>query len=215
MRTATARCSGTPGFLLLVWVYFAAGVAWIYVALHDYGGMALWLALLATLLFAAFPGSFYGAGRLCASAFCRSRDGCRAILVMPALWVLTEWLRGTIFSGFPWLTLGYAHSNSPLAGYTPLLGAYGVSLAAAISAGLPGVWLAKNLKYFRSVRVALLILVVVVVRRRIAAHRRVDAAARRTVQCRFAAGNIAQDLKFNEDALVGTLETYRRHGVGE
>ncbi len=60
----------------------------------------------------------------------------RMVLVMPAAWVLLEWVRGTIFTGFPWLTLGYAHSGSPLAGYAPLLGVYGVSLVAAISAGL-------------------------------------------------------------------------------
>jgi len=36
----------------------------------------------------------------------------------------------------PWLTLGYAHSDSPLAGYAPVLGVYGVSLVAAVSAGL-------------------------------------------------------------------------------
>jgi len=48
---------------------FVAGIGWIYVALHDYGGMPLPLALPATLLFAAFIALFPGAGRLCPGAF--------------------------------------------------------------------------------------------------------------------------------------------------
>jgi len=149
MRAATPGVAARLGFAFGLGL-FAAGVAWIYVALHDYGGMALWLALLATLLFAAFLALFTALVGY-AQAHFAAAGWMRAILVMPALWVLTEWLRGTIFSGFPWLTLGYAHSNSPLAGYAPLLGAYGVSLAAAISAGLLA-YGSQNLKAFRMAR---------------------------------------------------------------
>jgi apolipoprotein N-acyltransferase len=63
--------------------------------------------------------------------------GGRLMLALPAAWALLEWTRGWIFTGFPWLTLGYAQTlPSPLAGYAPLLGVYGVSLLAALSAGL-------------------------------------------------------------------------------
>src|ERR1700736_3745495 len=53
-------------------------------------------------------------------------------LVLPALWVLLEWLRGWALSGFPWLSLGYAFIDTPLAGWAPLLGVYGVTWAAAL-----------------------------------------------------------------------------------
>jgi len=120
---------------------FVAGIGWIYVALHDYGGMPLLLALPATLLFAAFIALFpalagYAQARFLAANGMRAVLVMRLILVMPGVWVLIEWLRGTILTGFPWLTLGYAHSDSLLAGYAPLFGVYGVSLAAAVSAGL-------------------------------------------------------------------------------
>src|SRR4030067_808430 len=59
----------------------------------------------------------------------------RIVLVMPAAWVLFEWLRGTLFTGFPWLTQGYAHSDSPLAGYAPLVGGDGGARGGAGSAG--------------------------------------------------------------------------------
>jgi apolipoprotein N-acyltransferase len=60
----------------------------------------------------------------------------RLALALPAAWALLEWTRGWIFTGFPWLALGYSQAPvSPLAGYAPVLGVYGVSLLAALSAG--------------------------------------------------------------------------------
>ena len=114
---------------------FCAGVNWIYVALHDYGEMPMLLALSAMLLFAAFLALFIALAGYAQARFSVAND-LRIIGVMPAAWVSVEWLRGTIFTGFPWLTLGYAHTESPLAGYAPLLGVYGVSLIMAISSAL-------------------------------------------------------------------------------
>jgi apolipoprotein N-acyltransferase len=69
---------------------------------------------------------------------------------LPALWVLLEWLRGWLLSGFPWLSTGYALIDSPLADWAPLLGVYGVSSAAAVIAVavnvvcMPGVALSRR-----------------------------------------------------------------------
>jgi len=114
---------------------FGAGISWIYVALHEYGDMPVLLALPATVLFVAFLALFTALAGYAQARF-PAAPGLRTVLVMPAAWVSVEWLRGMIFTGFPWLTLGYAHSGSPLAGYAPLFGVYGVSLVAAVSAGL-------------------------------------------------------------------------------
>jgi apolipoprotein N-acyltransferase len=128
LRAGTPRAAASLGFVFGLGM-FCAGVAWIYVALHDYGDMPMLLALLGTLLFCAVLALFpafagYMQARLAVPA------ALRIGLVMPAAWVLFEWVRGTIFTGFPWLALGYAHSDSALAGYAPLLGVYGVSLCA-------------------------------------------------------------------------------------
>jgi apolipoprotein N-acyltransferase len=53
------------------------------------------------------------------------------------LWMLTEWLRGTLFTGFPWLAVGYSQSPpSPLAGWATVLGVYGVGFIVALIAAL-------------------------------------------------------------------------------
>ncbi|WP_435627348.1 apolipoprotein N-acyltransferase [Candidatus Ferrigenium straubiae] len=228
-RADDPRAAGWLGFAFGLGL-FGAGIGWIYVALHDYGNMPLPLALPATLLFAAFLALFpalagYAQARLPAltGAVFRSpeeenRSGAEAAYslptqvslcaLMPAAWVLVEWLRGMIFTGFPWLTLGYAHSDSPLAGYAPLLGVYGVSLVAAVSAGLLAMLWHK--RWSRQGQIALAVLVAFWI----------GGAALRAIawtqphgepfSVALVQGNIAQDLKFNEDALPGTLETYRR-----
>ncbi|HYR05812.1 MAG TPA: apolipoprotein N-acyltransferase [Gallionella sp.] len=223
------RVAGWIGFAFGLGL-FGAGIGWIYVALHDYGNMPLLLALPATLLFAAFLALFpalagYAQARLPAlsGAVFRSpeeegRSRTEAgyslptqvslCMLMPAVWVLVEWLRGTIFTGFPWLTLGYAHSDSLLSGYAPLLGVYGVSLVTAVSAGLFAILWCK--RWSRQGQIALAVLVMLWI----------GGAALRSIawtqprgepfSVSLVQGNIAQDIKFNEDALPGTLETYRR-----
>jgi apolipoprotein N-acyltransferase len=205
-RAATPRAAAWLGWSFGFGL-FSAGIGWIYVALHDYGGMPLLLALPATLLFAAFLALFPALACYLQARF-GAANRLRTVLVMPAAWVLVEWLRGMIFTGFPWLTLGYAHSNSPLAGYAPLSGVYGVSLVAALSAGLLALlWQERWSRRGRLALAALLLLWGTGALLRtvawISPHGEPFGVA-------LVQGNIAQDIKFNEDALVGTLETYRR-----
>jgi apolipoprotein N-acyltransferase len=215
LRAGTPRGAAMLGFAFGSGL-FGAGISWIYIALHDYGNMPLLLALPATMLFAAFLALFTALAGYTQARF-PATIGLRAMLVMPGIWVSIEWLRGMIFTGFPWLTLGYAHSDSPLAGYAPVLGVYGVSLVAAISAGMLA-FIFQRVRANKSVVkpankgmpwviVTLLLLWA-------------GGALLRTVawtkpygepfSVALVQGNIAQNLKFNEDALVDTLETYRR-----
>ena len=120
---------------------FCTGISWIYVALHEYGYMHPILAATATALFAAVNAALpalagYLQAKLKPFVVIRA-NGAWILLVMPAIWTLAEWLRGLLFTGFPWLSVGYSQvPASPLAGYAPLFGVYGVSLAVAASAAM-------------------------------------------------------------------------------
>ncbi|MHB8847040.1 MAG: apolipoprotein N-acyltransferase [Burkholderiales bacterium] len=110
--------------------YFGAGVSWIYISLHDYGGMSAPLAALATFLFAAFLALFPAA-----AGYMHQRKLALTPWGIAAVWMLQEWVRGWIFTGFPWLAAGYSQVPvSPLAGYAPILGVFGISLLLAWSA---------------------------------------------------------------------------------
>jgi apolipoprotein N-acyltransferase len=110
---------------------FAFGTYWIYTCFHDYGRVPIWLTLFLQAGLIAIMACYSALLCYLANRFWLKGGATRDWLVLPALWVLFEWLRGWLFSGFPWLSLGYAFPGSPLAGWAPLLGVYGISFAAA------------------------------------------------------------------------------------
>ena len=122
------------------------GVSWLYVALNRYGGMPMPLAALAILLFCAVVGLFAGFAGAAFGALRRGRASPDALL-FAACWLVFEWTRGWIFTGFPWLAVGYSQTPpSPLAGFAPLFGVFGVGglvalvAALAVAAGLARRW---------------------------------------------------------------------------
>ncbi len=60
----------------------------------------------------------------------------RLLMLWPAAWVLMEWLRGYLFSGFSWLQLGYSQIDAPLSGWAPLVGIFGLGWMMAFTAGV-------------------------------------------------------------------------------
>jgi len=116
--------------------FFSTGVSWVYVSLHDYGqanavlaGILTFLMIVVLLSYTAFS------GYLLNRYFSRSHMT-RYLLAFPSLWVLAEWCRGWVFTGFPWLYLGYSQLNTPLAGLAPIVSVFGVSWVVAATAGM-------------------------------------------------------------------------------
>jgi apolipoprotein N-acyltransferase len=187
------------GFLFgLGW--FMAGVSWVYVSMHDVGEISLPLAALATLLFAGFLALFPA---LACWLFARIpvRGGAAVLLAFPALWALSEWLRGWVFTGFPWQALGYSQAPySPLSGYAPILGVYGVSWLAAMTAVALGRWRAWPLAWAAAIWLVGLGL------------QQMDwvRPEGRPVSVSLLQGDIPQDLKFRPDRLEETLVLYAR-----
>ncbi|MEI7431574.1 MAG: apolipoprotein N-acyltransferase, partial [Betaproteobacteria bacterium] len=119
--------------------FFITGVSWVFVSLSTFGGMPLPLAAIATFLFCALLAAFPALAGAAFTHFSHLARWRRA-LAFAALWTLAEILRGWIFTGFPWLAVGYSQTPpSPLAGFAPVLGVYGISLFTAFSAAL--VWI--------------------------------------------------------------------------
>lgn len=114
--------------------FWLAGVSWVYVSIHVYGYAPVPLAASLTGLFCVALGLLHAGFAWSYVRWVRDRRGGRW-LGFAALWVLWEWLRSWLLTGFPWLYIGYAHLDSPLSGWVPLFGVFGASLAAAITAG--------------------------------------------------------------------------------
>lgn len=118
---------------LLGWCYgtgwLCAGVWWLFISLHTYGGLPAALAVAAVFALAAVLSLYLAAA--CA-AYARWRRGSAFdVLLLAALWLLAELARGVIFTGFPWLASGYAQVDAPLAALAPWLGVYGMGAVVA------------------------------------------------------------------------------------
>jgi apolipoprotein N-acyltransferase len=112
---------------------FLTGTYWLYVSVHVFGQAPLILAIVLMLGLVAIMALYYGAAGWLISRFSNEKLW-RFVVVAPATWVILEWLRGWVLTGFPWMTLGYSQIDSPLAGFAPLSGIYGVSLLLMLSA---------------------------------------------------------------------------------
>jgi apolipoprotein N-acyltransferase len=200
---------------------FLFGVSWVYVSLAEFGGMPEVLAAFATLLFCMIL-ALYPA----AVGYAQERIGgsfpARALLSIPALWMLSEWLRDAV-TGFPWLAFGYAQvANDPFAALAPVAGVFGVSLASALASGLLAVLLASlddtvrptqlvaaRIRVIRGAAAILTLLALCAggyVLRDIAW----TAPAGPPLKVALLQGNIAQNLKFEDEWYDNTLASYRK-----
>src|SRR3981189_2042073 len=110
---------------------FAFGTYWLYTCLHVFGLVPIWLTGILQAALTFLVALYSAALWYLANRFWLKPGATRAWLVLPVLWVLLEWLRGWALSGFPWLSLGYAMIDSPLRGWAPVFGVYGVTWATA------------------------------------------------------------------------------------
>jgi apolipoprotein N-acyltransferase len=118
-------------------LYFIGTLYWTGTVVRQFGGLAMPVALLAMLLLAAYL-ALYPALTALITARLVNRAGAAALLLMPAVWVTTEFARGYLFGGFPWVPLGNSQVTVlPVAQLASVLGVYGLSaLVALVNAAL-------------------------------------------------------------------------------
>ena len=200
LKTSTPAGAWLLGFSYGLGLY-CAGIYWIYISLHDFGGMPWWFAGFSTLCLCAFMALFVGL-----VGYFGKRLGW-LWLSIPVLWGLSDWIRSWIFTGFPWLTMGYSQvPHSPLAGYMPLVGVYGVSVIAVLVAALIAVWLTKPSLIFKRNSIAAFTLIIVAgnVLKIVEWTTPIGAP----ISVAFVQGNIAQDTKWSPEKAQSTIDQY-------
>ena len=90
------------------------------------------IVMLPLVLFCAGLALFHATFAWCYVRFVRPLPG-GMLVGFPVLWVLFEWLRSWFLTGFPWLYLGYAHIDTWIAGWAPIVGVLGLSFVCALT----------------------------------------------------------------------------------
>lgn len=115
--------------------FFGLGVSWIIISIHDYGNLNYAIASLATLGFIFYLALFKALVSHCFKLLHQQNNIINGLL-FSSLWCLSEYLRATLFTGFPWLLLGTAQMDTPLGNLFPVIGIYGVSFLSTFACAL-------------------------------------------------------------------------------
>lgn len=189
---------------------FGVGVSWVYVAIHVFGNSPSAVAGLLTTIFVAVLALVIAVqGWLSAHCIRYLPDtGYRPILayiwVFPTLWLMFEWLRGWLFTGFPWLNLGYSQIDSPLAGFAPVLGVYGLTAFVVVCAG--GLLLLWHGRYARLSILSLLM--ITGVGGWFLAQQEWTAALDDPISVAIVQGNQDQLTKWDENKILSQMQAY-------
>ncbi|MFL2531323.1 MAG: hypothetical protein ACJ0QY_02030 [Porticoccaceae bacterium] len=111
---------------------FGTGVSWVFVSMYFFGDISFLLALMGTFLFCFFNAVVFAVPfSLCTLIPQRNNLW---LLALPAIWVLSEWSRSWILTGFPWLYAGYSHTDTWMSGWAPIGGVFLLSYFTALAA---------------------------------------------------------------------------------
>lgn len=192
-KATTTKQAALSGFIFgLGW--FAFGISWVHVAIADFGGLPIVLSLLLMLLLVSYLALF------------PALSGYLAFRLLPKLgifgllpaWLVTEWIRSWMLTGFPWLSIGYTQLYSPLAGFAPIVGEFGLqAIVVVISLSL----ITKHKIAWCS---AISLFGISLFLNQLNWHQNTD----KQVKLALVQGNIAQSVKWQPENEIPTMQKY-------
>jgi apolipoprotein N-acyltransferase len=186
---------------------FGFGTYWTYIAVRIFGDAPIALAVFLTVGLTVVLALFVGAAGWVAARFFKTTGAVAWLGTLPALFVLFEWLRGWLFSGFGWLSAGYSQTDSWLLGYAPLVGVYGISAVLLVTSGA----LVTAVLGTRAQRAAALLGVAALWGAGwLASQHHWTTPQDRELTVALVQGAVEQDLKWKPEQLEGMLELYTR-----
>ncbi len=178
--------------------YFTLGLWWIYISLHDVGGMHALVSCLAVLLLAAGMGLFFSSASL---ALCIPRRNRLTGPMLAASWVLVEYLRSVVLTGFPWMGFAEAQFNGPFAPVAPFFGGLACTFLV--------VWISWEITQLKkNIFLSGLCITSAVVLAQLASFWTFTTPMGEPLSVRLIQGNFEQSLKFNPKAIEEQFRFY-------
>jgi apolipoprotein N-acyltransferase len=120
VKTATKQ-----GFIFALG-WFASGISWVHVSIDTFGGLPLVFSLSLMLLLCCYLALYPALACYLSSRFAPNRQF--SLWLLPPFWMISEYLRANVLTGFPWLSIGYSQIDGPLSSFAPLIGEIGISV---------------------------------------------------------------------------------------
>jgi len=187
--------------------FFGCGVSWVFNSIHVFGEAPAALAALITASLVLFISLYPALTGYLVNRYIKAPPAISLLLAYPAIWTLGEWTRGWLFTGFPWLTIGQAQLDWPLASVIPLLGAIGAGWACMLTAGaLVYLFIARGLRRWLAVAGIACLWAMAAWLGTVSWTEPFG----QPLSVSLMQGNVAQDDKMSADSRQPTLKLYRR-----
>ncbi len=195
--------------------FFGLGINWVHISIHVYGGSSLVLAWGAAIALILFMSCYTGAILLLANKLMPQAGIRRFLVVLPGSWIMLEWVRSWLFTGFPWLEISYSQMDGYLSGYAPVLGHYGVAWLLLLTAGCLSLIVSRTTLRIHAVLLLLILWGTGYGLQSVSWTQPLGAPLAVSVL----QGNISQDMKWEPSQRLATLERYmhmsRREWYGD
>lgn len=180
--------------------YFTNALWWLYISLHDIGGMFAPLAIFGVLALSAYLAIFLAAGISITRQF---RKPCLQVWALGATWTIGEWLRGYLLTGFPWAGIAESQINGPFYSLAPLAGGLASCFATVLLAGFIS---QIKISWFKKI---------IVISASLATSHALSFLSFTTpigspIQIELVQGNFAQSLKFDPDYIQDQINFYQK-----
>ncbi|OGO91609.1 MAG: apolipoprotein N-acyltransferase [Coxiella sp. RIFCSPHIGHO2_12_FULL_42_15] len=188
---------------------FIMGTSWIYISIHKFGNATVLLAGFITTLFILFMSSYPALqGYIFSQCFRHNTLWQRCLFAFPSTWVIFEILRAYLFTGFPWLLLGYSQTRTIFNGFAPLLSVFGISLIVSMMSGALILFIDTKATTQRMIAATLILIFITV---SVPLH---DAhwthPTKRALSVALVQGNVPQSLKWDANEAFNTIQKYLR-----
>ena len=125
---------------------WSLGISWMFVSIYFYGNIGFILSIFLTLIFIGILSIYFGV-TLFLYYYLRSSSRISVIFSLPIAWIIIEYLRSILFTGFPWLISGTMLADTILDGWTPIIGAQGNSFLLLVLSSLFFLFISEFKKY--------------------------------------------------------------------